>query len=82
MWDRIGGVTMEQVIMETSALKLPSEFAKKIGTKRVMIRIVDEGLLLVPVKIMPQRARGMLKGTGFSTERFLVQKQADKELEG
>ena len=73
---------MQQVIMDTSALQLPQEFAEKIGTERVMVRKVSEGLLLTPIPKRAGKLRGMLKGTGFSTERFFEQKRADKELEG
>ena len=73
---------MQQVIMDMSALRLPQEFAEEIGTERVMIRKVNEGLLLTPIPKQARKLRGMLKGTGFSTERFFEQKRADKELEG
>ena len=73
---------MQQVIMETSALQLPREFAEKLNTDRVMIREVSEGLLLTPMPNQSRRLRGMLKGTGFSTDRYFEQKRADKELEG
>jgi len=73
---------MQQVIMDTSALQLPQEFAEKIGSERVMIREVNEGVLLTPIPKQTRRLRGMLKGTGFSTSRYFEQKRADKELEG
>ena len=34
-----------------------------------------------PVQNKPKTLRGMLKGRGFSTERYFEQKRADKELE-
>ena len=73
---------MQQVIMDTNALRLPRELAGKIGTDKVMIREVSEGLLLLPMPQQTGKLRGMLKGTGFSTERFFEQKRLDKELEG
>lgn len=73
---------MQQIIMDTNALRLPHELAKRIGTEQVMIREVREGLLLMPVLKQPGKLRGMLKGTGFSTDRYFEQKQTDKELEG
>ena len=73
---------MQPIIMDTSALKLPQEFVNKINSKRVMISEVDEGLLLTPIPGQASRIRGVLKGTGFSTERYFEQKRADKEQEG
>jgi virulence-associated protein VagC len=72
---------MQQIIMDTSALRLPEEVAGKIGTKQVVIREVEEGFLLTPVQNRNNRLRGMLKGKGFTTERYFQQKQRDKELE-
>ena len=72
---------MQQVIMETSALQLPKVFAEKIGTDHVMVRVVNEGILVTPLPNRTRRLRGMLKGTGFSTERYFERKRADKELE-
>jgi len=72
---------MQQMIIETSTLALPKEYANKIGTVQVMLKEVNEGILLTPVKTAPRRPRGILKGTGFSTERYFELKQADKELE-
>ena len=73
---------MQQLIMETSALQLPKEFVEKIKTERVLVRVVNKGILLMPVPSQKRRLRGMLKDTGFSTERYFEQKRADKELEG
>ena len=72
---------MEQVIVDTSALRLPREFAKKIGTGRVIIREVDEGILLTPIPKQTRKIRGMPKGTGFSTERCFEQKAAERLAE-
>jgi len=72
---------MQQIVINTSALQLPKEFAEKIGTERVMIRKVNEGLLLTPMPRHTRRLRGMLKGKGFTTERYFEQKREDKELE-
>jgi len=73
---------MEQMIIDTSTLKLPKRLGKKIKTDQVIIRDVSEGLLLTPLPTQSRRLRGMLKNTGFSTERYFAQKCADKDLEG
>ena len=72
---------MHQVIMEASALALPQEFAKKIGAVQVMLKEVDEGILISPITRKPRKLRGVLKGTGYSTAVFFEQKASDKELE-
>ena len=72
---------MRQIIIDTNALKLPQEFAEKIETEKVMIKQVNDGILITPFCSHPRRLRGMLKGSGFSTEKFFLQKQSDKELE-
>jgi hypothetical protein len=74
-------IDLQQIIMETSALRLPPEFADKIGSSQVMIREISEGLLLTPVPNYSDNLRGILKDTNFSTERYFEQKQLDKELE-
>jgi hypothetical protein len=73
---------MEQFIVDTDTLSLPQRFAEKINSEKVCIREVSEGLLLSPVKKESKTLRGVLKGTGFSTQRYFEQKRDDKELEG
>ncbi|MDR1589711.1 MAG: hypothetical protein LBS51_05905 [Oscillospiraceae bacterium] len=72
---------MYQIIVNASALSLPQEIAGKISTGQVAIREVPEGFLIVPMTKYNGKLRGMLKGTGFSTQRYFRQKSADKELE-
>jgi hypothetical protein len=77
-----GCESMQQMIVDTSVLQLPREMAVKITTKQVIIREVNDGLLLMPVSQQKWRMRGMFKGGSFTTERYFEQKRADKELEG
>jgi hypothetical protein len=72
---------MQQIIVNTDTLQLPRELQTKIGTEQVLIRETSEGLLLIPFHKQTAKIRGMLKGSGFSTERFFEQKRADKEIE-
>jgi hypothetical protein len=72
---------MQQIIIETSALRLPEIFAERIGTKQVLLREVSEGVMLVPVKKTAKPLYGLLKGMNYSTERYFEQKRQDKELE-
>ena len=72
---------MQQAIMDTNALQLPKEFAEKIGTPKVVIRVVSEGILLMPIEKNAKPLRGLIKDAGLTMERFLELKHADKELE-
>jgi len=72
---------MQQMIVDMESIKLPVDLREKIGTDQVLIRETDEGFLLAPFHKQVVKARGMLKGSGFSTERFFEQKRADKEME-
>ncbi len=76
-----GGIVMQPIIMDINALALPREMVKKMGADRVMVKEVGDGILLTPIRNHPRKLRGMLKGSGFSTEKFLEQKQADKGFE-
>jgi hypothetical protein len=72
---------MQQIIVETSALRLPDAFVERIGTRQVLLREVSEGVMLVPVKKTSKPIYGLLKGMNYSTERYFEQKRQDKELE-
>ena len=72
---------MQQMIVDMESIKLPVDLREKIGTEQVLIRETDKGFLLVPFHKQAVKARGILKGSGFSTERFFEQKRADKEME-
>ena len=72
---------MGQVIVDTSTLQLPHELARKIRTKRVMIREVTDGLLLTPVPKGAKPLRGLIKDAGLTMEDFLEKKHADKDLD-
>ena len=80
-WTKAGGATMQQMIVDMESLELPVDLRIKIGTEQVLIRETDEGFLLTPFHKQAGKPRGMLKGSGFTTERFFEQKRADKEME-
>jgi len=63
-------------------LNLPVEIARKLKGKRVTISEVSEGFLLKPISEDPiSEARGILKGKGFTVDRYLQYKQVEKDLE-
>jgi len=72
---------MRQMVVDMESIKLPVDLREKIGTEQVLIRETDDGFLLAPFHKQAGKARGILKGSGFSTERFFEQKRADKEME-
>ena len=72
---------MQQMVVDMESIKLPVDLKGKIGTEQILIRETDEGFLLAPFHKQAGKARGILKGSGFSTERFFEQKRADKEME-
>jgi len=63
-------------------LNLPMEIARKLKGKRVTISEVSDGFLLKPISDDPiSEARGMLKGKGFTVDKYLRSKQTEKDLE-
>ena len=72
---------MRQMVVDMESIKLPVDLRGKIDTEQVLIRETDEGFLLTPFHKRIGEARGILKGSGFSSERFFEQKRADKEME-
>ena len=72
---------MQPIIIRTNTLTLPREVVDKLNAEQVMIKEVSGGLLLTPIKSHPRRQRGMLRGKGFTSEKFLEQRREDRELE-
>ncbi|MCL2030892.1 MAG: hypothetical protein FWG93_05045 [Oscillospiraceae bacterium] len=70
---------MQMAVMNVESLGLPPFAVEKIGSRKVLVKEVTEGILLSPVQAVPN-LRGKYRGV-FSTEQFLVQKQTDKDLE-
>lgn len=70
---------MQQMVVNTESLGLPPVVLEKIGSCKVLIKEVAEGILLAPVETVPS-LRGKYKGL-FSTEEFLAQKRADMDFE-
>jgi hypothetical protein len=72
---------MSTVALENDVLKLPAEIARKLKGKRIELVEVEEGVLLRTVGNPIAEARGMLKGSRFTSERYLSLKRAEKEKE-
>ncbi|HGE71703.1 TPA: hypothetical protein ENX78_12755 [Candidatus Poribacteria bacterium] len=69
---------METIIVKSEQLNLPEKILKKLRGKELEIIETEEGILLKPIK---KSIRGLLKGTGVSTDLFMQYKKEEKELE-
>ena len=73
---------MESIVIKSEELNLPEEIAKKLKGKELEIVETKEGILLKPIMEDPiKAARGFLKGSRFTSERYMRLKQEEKELE-
>jgi virulence-associated protein VagC len=72
---------MGSFVVSAEAINLPERFAKKLKGKRVELFEKDGNIVIAPVKDTIAQARGVLKGSRFTVERFMEAKKADKELE-
>lgn len=73
---------MEAIIIKSEELNLPEEIAKKLKGKELEIIETKEGILLKPIIGDPiKEAKGFLKGSKFSLNRYMELKKEEKELE-
>ena len=72
---------METIIVKSEELNLPEKMAVKLKGKDLELIETNEGILIKPVRITKRSIRGILKGTGVSTELFSQIKKEEKELE-
>jgi len=73
---------METIVVKSEQLNLPEKIAKKLKGKELEIIETKEGILLKPILEDPiKAARGFLKGSRFTSERYMQLKQEEKELE-
>jgi len=62
---------MASILIKSNQLKLPDDIAKKLKGKRVELLETKEGILLKPVKDAIKEARGFLKGTKISSQKYM-----------
>ena len=67
--------------VQANRVYLPEPMARRFQGKSFEVIEMSEGILLKPVDDPIRLAKGCLKGTGFSSQRFIELKQAEKELE-
>ncbi len=72
---------MGTIVLKSEQLNLPDEIAKKLKGKELELLETKEGILLKPVEDPIKMARGFLKGSRFSSERYMQLKKEEKELE-
>ena len=73
---------MKAILVETNKITLPESILKKIKGKKINIISTKEGVLLKPVEDSIRSAKGLLKGSRFSTSKYIQFKQEEKKLEG
>ncbi len=72
---------MGNIVVKSEELNLPEKIAKKLKGKELEIVETKEGILLKPIGSSVKSIRGLLKGSGVSTELFMQYKKEEKELE-
>lgn len=73
---------MDQVIINDTHIILPPHIISKLRGKNINILEVEEGILLKVSDSDPiSRAKGSLRGSNVSSEKFMQSKKLEKELE-
>lgn len=72
---------MGTIVLKPEQLNLPEKIAKKLKGKELELIEIKEGILLRLVEDPIKIARGSLKGSRFSSERYIKFKKEEKELE-
>ena len=72
---------MRAVVLKSEQLNLPNAFAKRLKGKEVELLDTKDGILLKTVEDPIKEARGVLKGSHFSSKKYFQFKKEEKELE-
>ncbi len=72
---------MQTIRIDSEQIKLPIEVVKKLKGKEIQFIESQSGFVMQPVSDPIKAARGFLKRSRFSTERFFEAKQNEKRLE-
>jgi len=70
-----------QMILDLASLNLPQKIANKMHCVKIVLTETDNGILIQPLEDVIKKSRGILKNSGFTTDKYLLQKKSDKELE-
>ena len=68
---------MEAIVVKSDQLNFPEKIARKLNGKEVELIETKEGILLKPKTDPIRDARGSLKGSHFSTERYLEKRRLE-----
>jgi uracil DNA glycosylase len=69
------------MVLYADSLNLPEIYVQKLRGKKVELIENEDMIIIKPVFNAISAARGMLKGGNFSMEKYMLQKQAEKDLE-
>ena len=72
---------MQLVKIESSQITLPVEVLRRLKGKKIQFVESGGGFLMKPVSDPIREARGFLKKSRLSTERYFQMKQEEKRLE-
>jgi len=75
---------MSSVILQAEGLNLPEPFATKLKGKKIEFAENDGVITIKPIDSVDtviSELRGILKDSNFGVDKFLEQKNMDKELE-
>ncbi len=70
-----------EAVIKSKQITLPQSIAKKLKGRKIEVIETAEGILLKPVGNSIEAARGFLKGSRFSTEKYFQMKKEEKGLE-
>ena len=69
------------IVLKSEQLNFPEEVTKRLKGKLIELLETKEGILLKPVGDTIKMARGCLKGSHFSSKKYMRLKKEEKELE-
>ena len=69
------------VIIAAESLNLPERYSRKLRGKKVELIENEDTIIIKPVKSTIDEAYGMFSSDGHMTDRFMEQKQIEKDIE-
>jgi hypothetical protein len=73
---------MASIVIKAENLNLPGHLADRFKGGKIELIETKDGILIRPIKSDPiKELKGFLKGTSFTTAKYLQQKKLDKALE-
>ncbi len=72
---------MTTTIVTSGQLKLPKNIANRFNGRRIKFVELGNDVLLSPVNDPIKEARGLLKGSTFTSEKYMQNKIEEKSLE-